>query len=259
VLEAAVVQLDAAKTFQHAFAAKAHRSAGSVTFTRHRGGGQVTSDYLLQFEDFNTFVADVRLCGGCFFFELHVIELGDIVQFGICTQGFEPRKNAQGEGVGDDSCSRAVDGVRKLKWHQGKKRKLGSKWAKGGVIGFAVDMRTTGNAVMSVSVNGSFGDPNGVAFNNISAAYLSPAFTGYSCYRANMSDRPYLHAPPDAEYVSVQEFDQRNARPECAEDDERPVSGVFLPALLSADAYAREFELRVRILNLEHSAYFGSS
>ena len=43
------------------------------------------------------------------------------------------------------------------------------------------------------------------------------------------------------------------------EDDERPVSGVFLPALSSADAYAREFELRVRILNLEHSAYFGSS
>ena len=40
---------------------------------------------------------------------------------------------------------------------------------------------------------------------------------------------------------------------------ERPVSGVFVHVLSSADAYAREFELRVRMLNLEHSAYFGSS
>ena len=37
------------------------------------------------------------------------------------------------------------------------------------------------------------------------------------------------------------------------------MSGVFLHAPSSADAYAREFELRVRMLNLEHSAYFGSS
>ena len=34
---------------------------------------------------------------------------------------------------------------------------------------------------------------------------------------------------------------------------------VFLHALSFADPYAREFELRVRMLNLEHSAYFGSS
>ena len=156
-------------------------------------------------------------------------------------------------------CPSPPDGVRLRKYHRSNNSAYGSAWAVGDAIGFEASMRTAGAAVMSVSVNGSFGDPNGVAFNNISAAYLSPAFTGYRCYRANMGDRPFLHAPPDAEYVSVQEFDQRNARPECAEDDERPVSGVFLPALLSADAYAREFELRVRILNLEHSAYFGSS
>ncbi len=214
VLEAAVAQLDAAITAQHAHAAKAHRSAGSVTFNRHRGGGHVTCDYLLQFQDFNTFVADVRLCGGCFYFELQVVQLGDIVQFGFCTQGFERREDAEGEGVGDDSYSWAVDGVRALKWHQGKKRKLGIKWAEGDVIGFALDMRTAGAAAMSVSVNGSFDAPNGVAFSNISAAYLSPAFTGYGCHRANMGNRPFLHAPPDAEYVSVQEFDQRNARSE---------------------------------------------
>ena len=47
----------------------------------------------------HTFLADVRLCGGCVYFELQVIErIGDL-QFGFCTE-FEPRKDAEGEGAG---------------------------------------------------------------------------------------------------------------------------------------------------------------
>jgi hypothetical protein len=160
---------------------------------------------LLHFQDFNTFVADVRLCCGCFYFELHV---GDIVlpQFGFCTQGFEPREDARGEGAGDDARSWAVDGTRSKKWHQSQSEDYGSAWAVGDVIGFALDMRTAGAASMSVSVNGSFAAPNGHTFASIDAPYLSPAFTGLGRYRVNFGDRPFVHAPPDGDYTSVHDF-----------------------------------------------------
>jgi hypothetical protein len=42
--------------------------------------------------------------------------------------------------------------------------------------GFALDMRTAGTAVMRqrVSVNGSFGEPNGFTFSDMNAPFLSP-------------------------------------------------------------------------------------
>jgi hypothetical protein len=74
-------------------------------------------------------------------------------------------------------------------------------------------MRIERAAIMSVSVNGSFAAPNGAAFKNISAQYLSPAFSG-SCGRCrlNLGDRPFAHAPPDdCVYVSVHDFHRRKA------------------------------------------------
>jgi hypothetical protein len=92
------------------------------------------------------------------------------------------------------------------KWHKGSSDCYGSVWAVGDVIGFAVDMRTAGAAVMRVSVNGSFGAPNGVAFSDINALFLSPAFSGDGRYRVNFGDRPFAHAPPEGEYTSVHDF-----------------------------------------------------
>ncbi len=203
--------LDAADGVNHASVVSAHRTAGTVTLTRHRGGGFVTSDYMLHFHGFNTFVADVRLCFGCFYFEVQVFDVAKFQnpQFGFCTQGFASRQDPQGEGVGDDVWSWAVDGVRRLKWHEGGKGAHGSAWAAGDIIGFALDMRTAAAAAMSVSVNGSFAAPNGPAFTAIDAPYLSPAFTGCGVHRVNFGDRPFLHEPPDAEYVSVHEFNKQ--------------------------------------------------
>jgi hypothetical protein len=89
---------------------------------------------------------------------------------------------------------------------------FGCKWKNGDVIGFAVDMRSPGGAVMCVSVNGSFKPPNGVAFN-IDARYLSPAFSAASgFYRVNFGVQPFSHSPPasGAGYVSVQEVARSN-------------------------------------------------
>ena len=129
------------------------------------------------------------------------------MQFGFCAAEFEPREDHKGEGAGDDAFSWAVDGVRLKKWHDGPSEDgFGSKWAEGDVIGFALDMRTAGAAVMSVSVNGSLSEPNGVAFRDMHAPFLSPAFTGDGRYRVNFGDRPFAHAPPDGEYTSVHDF-----------------------------------------------------
>ena len=77
-----VTILQSAVAAEHAAAVELHRTAGSVVVTRHRGGGCVTSDYLLQFEyrGFNTFVADVRLCGGGFY-------LYDLLQYFASLKG----------------------------------------------------------------------------------------------------------------------------------------------------------------------------
>jgi hypothetical protein len=191
----------------HASAAHDMRDACGVVITRHRGGGCAAPDYSLQFRSFNTFTADVRLCGGCFYWEVEVVDIVGVVQFGVCTQGFEAREDAADEGVGDDAWSWAADGVRLLKWHEDD-HAYGSAWAVGDIIGFALDMRTAGAAAMSVSVNGNFDAPNGPAFTAIDAPYLSPALSASGgCYRLNLGNRPLVHAPPDdGEYMSVHVF-----------------------------------------------------
>lgn len=93
-----------------------------------------------------------------------------------------------------------------MKWHGGSKSAYGCKWSVGDVIGLALDMRTAGAAAMSVSVNGSFAAPNGPAFTDMQAVHLSPAFSGDGRYRVNFGERPFVHAPPDADYMSVHAF-----------------------------------------------------
>ena len=71
------------------------------------------------------------------------------------------------------------------------------------MIGFALDMRAAGGAVLSVSVNGSFAAPNGVAFSGIDACYLSPALSGSGRYQVNFGDRAFAHPLPSADFMSV--------------------------------------------------------
>lgn len=222
----------------HDSCAAFHRSTGTVVLNRHRGKGCVTADYDMHFGFFNTFVADVKLYGGCFYFELEAKgPLGEDVdddeyddQLGFCTHGFEAREEARkrsedGSTRGDAACwgvgvncclnwSKNCDESGKLlpdmafKLHENDFSYFGTGWNVGDVIGFALDMRTAGAAVMSISVNGSFAAPNGVVFNSIDAPYLSPSFTGRGTYRVNFGDRPFAHAPPDAQHISVHAFNK---------------------------------------------------
>ncbi len=172
------------------------------------GAGCVSSEHVLQFDAFKTFVADVKLAGagGSFYFEVEVKKIKKCMQFGFCSAGFEILK--QNQGVGDVPFSWAVDGDRQLKWRADGSRAFGSKWANGDVIGFALDTRNDEAAIFSVSVNGSFERPNGVVFSDLRAPYFSPAFTGYGLYSFNFGHRPFAHAPPDSDYTSVHAANQ---------------------------------------------------
>jgi hypothetical protein len=152
------------------------------------------------------------LCGGCFYFELQVVQVVGAMQFVFCTEGFEQRRNSGNfDGVGDDQYSWAVSGARSKKMHEPLRLPFGSKWAVGDIIGFSIDMRSQAAAVMSVSVNGSFAAPNGIAFDNIEAPNLMPAFSASSGeYRVNFGDRPFAYAPVDEHYMSVHAFHTQN-------------------------------------------------
>ena len=162
---------------------------------------------MLQFDSFNSFVADVKLKEGCFYYEVLVVEIvGGGVQFGFCSGGFESREHPGEEGAGDDASSWGVCGLRQEKWHAGSRAAFGSEWRVGDMVGFAVDMRAAGSAVLSVSVNGSFSAPNGVAFSGIDARCLSPALSGHGRYQANFGDRAFAHPLPSSKFVSVHDF-----------------------------------------------------
>ena len=151
----------------------------------------------------------MKLKDGCFYFEVQVVEIvRDLVQFGVCTGGFEPREHSGGEGVGDDASSWGICGHRQEKWHSASSTAFGSKWRVGDVIGLACDMCAAGGAVLSVSVNGSFAAPNGVAFSSIDACDLSPALSGYGRYKVNFGDSAFAHPLPSADFKSVHDFRQ---------------------------------------------------
>jgi hypothetical protein len=206
-LAAAAAAVAAAAAAQQAELEQRWCDAGKVALKPHNGCRGVSAfSHEVEFKYFNTFVADVKLSNGRFYYEVEVLALshlpiGCATQFGVCTDGFEAR--ADSDGVGRDSFSFAVDGVNQQQL-SGESHDFGSKWENGQVIGFAIDMSKEGGASMSVSVDGSFAAPNGLVFDGIPAGWLSPAFSASSGkFRLNFGDAPFRHSPPDASFVSV--------------------------------------------------------
>jgi hypothetical protein len=183
---------------------KAWRDAGNVVVLDHVASGALYEDYTMLFGGFNTFKADVKLSAAKFYYELHIkhIPSDSCPQFGWATEGFESNSESSGEGIGDNAFSWAFDGVRVSKWGDGSSSAFGVKWQEGDVLGLACDMV---NKTVSFSVNGSFEPPLGLAFQNIAADSIAPAFSASRGFKvvANFGQLPLKHAPPDETYVSV--------------------------------------------------------
>jgi hypothetical protein len=180
---------------------KAWRDAGNVVVLEHVASGALYEDYSILFGDFNTFKADVKLSAAKFYYELDIKRIQGVAQFGWATEGFESSTEPY-EGVGDNAFSWGFDGVRVSKWGDDSDSAFGVEWQEGDVLGLACDMV---NKTVSFSVNGSFEPPLGLAFQNIAADSIAPAFTADSGFKvvANFGQLPLKHAPPDETYVSV--------------------------------------------------------
>ncbi len=182
------------KKAQEAEVVQIWKDRNSVVVKNHRGIGLFYSDYKLAFGGFNTFVGDVKLHDGKFYYEAEVKEIGDRMKFGFVNEGFQRSEEGNGKGVGDDDTSWGFDD-----WPN-KHGGFGSKWKIGDTLGFACDLVKKS---ISFSLNGSFKAPNGMVFEKIKAEWLSPGLSGdRSLVVVNFGDRPFKH-PPDEEYMSV--------------------------------------------------------
>ncbi len=144
--------------------------------------------------------------GGKGYYEVEILGLDSLPQYGFATAGFERVCGASSDGVGDNEHSWAVDGARQLKWHNGEER-YECTWKQGDVIGLACDLDAMR---VHVSVNGSFAAPNGLVFELVPEAVrdgLFAAITGSSgkvC--CNLDEAAFKHAPPSADFTAFVHF-----------------------------------------------------
>ena len=156
--------------------------------------------------------------GSAAYYELHVVRMGESLQWGFCTRVFQ-RHDTDSE-VADDNGSWGVDGDRLLKWHEESTPLGGRQWRDGDVIGLACDLRAdkyhahtketnqsgtldqaetgqTGGSIW-VSLNGDFSPPYGLAFRlpqDLSGLFA--AFTAESgVVKCNLGEEAFAYAPP---------------------------------------------------------------
>ena len=75
--------------------------------------------------DFRSGFCTVRSRGVCragarCYFEVTILRQDDSPQFGFAAESFQRVRGSSNDGVGDDTCSWGVDGVRNLLWHNGR-------------------------------------------------------------------------------------------------------------------------------------------
>ena len=141
--------------------------------------------------------SDAVVKGGKVRYEVTLNRAGSDPQIGWAISTF--KLAGQGEGVGDDENSWAIDGVRHLAWHQGPGA-FDFTWSTGDVIGIAADFI---NGSLHFARNGNWV----VAFEGVQKAIgvgLFPAMSGseMDCI-INLGEHPFVYAGPTDEFEPV--------------------------------------------------------
>mmetsp|Transcript_49528 Transcript_49528/g.105225 ORF Transcript_49528/g.105225 Transcript_49528/m.105225 type:complete len:784 (+) Transcript_49528:204-2555(+) len=160
---------------------ESQRKQGRVVVRRIMGPvGSIkydSADRLLEFNNsFATAILDETIVTqGVLYYEVEIVEVDGIAQFGFALRNALAKTNEPtGDGVGDDSKSWGVCGIREELWHNGDCIPMEDPsstwgWEIGDVIGFAVnvDLRK-----IAISKNGNWSKEAGcgVVFDNLSGA-----------------------------------------------------------------------------------------
>ena len=150
------------------------------------------------------------------YYELEIVEVTSYPQFGFASAAFKSMLGATSDGVGNNSASWAVDGVRKLKWHKGRTQTQAFEctWQAGDVVGLACDLV---NMRILVSLNGSFDPPNGVVFELASNDGVQDGlFAAFNCGSGRVlcnlgRARPFRHAPPGDDFKAFAHLNDAGA------------------------------------------------
>jgi len=190
---------------QAALVEQTFRDNHTVVLTNHKGRGEIKQDYSVKFDNFNTFKAEVQLSSGRWYYEIEVVKIESVCQFGWATAGFDATEEPRGQGVGDDTVSWGFDGIRRNLWGDNQSgqspddNSYGPEWNNGDVLGLAVDVDQKS---LSFFVNGI---PLGIAFSDISlpAGWIAPAISAQGgSYKINFGERPFKFTPPES-YAAV--------------------------------------------------------
>jgi hypothetical protein len=210
----ATLNVGTAVTYESADAAAQVARNGTRALVRLRGtmgsGLRVNATSVVTFaSEFDTIGAPGSIVtSGVAFYEVEVLSLQGnrwrtrcCPQFGWATGDFTRAVGARtGEGVGDDTCSWGVDGVRVKAWGDGGGHDYGQAWQEGDIIGCAANLDT---GAISFGLNGSWEPPTGIAFDGVQATGgLYPALTGSAHgdselrVRVNLGSEPWRYGPP---------------------------------------------------------------
>ena len=137
------------------------------------------------------------------YYEVEILDQVSAPQFGFVSGGFERVEHFSQIGVGDDNKGWAMDGSRQTPWHNGALGGYTCKWRTNDVVGLACDL-TKGQ--ISVSLNGNFECPNGVAFmlneQDIQHGIYAALSAEKGRIRYNLGHSPFRFCPPWAEKSS---------------------------------------------------------
>ena len=72
---------------QAALVEQTFRDNHTVVLVNHKGRGEISLDYSVKFGNFNTFMAQVQLSKGQWYYEIEVVKIESVCQFGWATAG----------------------------------------------------------------------------------------------------------------------------------------------------------------------------
>ncbi|XP_055377787.1 RING finger and SPRY domain-containing protein 1-like [Condylostylus longicornis] len=138
-----------------------------------------------------------QITTGCWYYEVLVVTPG-VMQIGWATKDSNFLSD-DGYGIGDDICSIAFDGCRKLVWHNAKATSHNlPAWTSGSIVGCLLDLN---KKECVFSINGVESDIYKQVFDNAKEGFFAAAsFMSFQQCRFNFGSEPFKYPPKNRNF-----------------------------------------------------------